>query len=75
VLLEFNSTIALCLGWTHCGELLYFSGIQKPKKNPSETNWGNLMAASVLICIPVFILFLFVQRQLVGGLTQGAVKG
>jgi len=40
-----------------------------------ETNWGNLMAASVLICIPVFILFLFVQRQLVGGLTQGAVKG
>jgi ABC-type glycerol-3-phosphate transport system permease component len=40
-----------------------------------ETNWGNLMAASVLICIPVFILFLFVQKQLVGGLTQGAVKG
>lgn len=39
-----------------------------------ETNWGNLMAASVLICIPVFILFLFVQKQLVGGLTQGAVK-
>ncbi len=40
-----------------------------------ETNWGNLMAASVLICIPVFFLFLFVQKQLVGGLTQGAVKG
>jgi multiple sugar transport system permease protein/raffinose/stachyose/melibiose transport system permease protein len=40
-----------------------------------ETNWGNLMAASILICIPVFILFLFVQKQLVGGLTQGAIKG
>ncbi|MEI6156890.1 MAG: carbohydrate ABC transporter permease, partial [Atribacterota bacterium] len=40
-----------------------------------ETNWGNLMAASILICIPVFILFLFVQKQLVGGLTEGAVKG
>ncbi len=40
-----------------------------------ETNWGNLMAASVLICIPVFVLFLFLQQQLVGGLTQGAVKG
>lgn len=40
-----------------------------------ETNWGNLMAASVLISIPVFILFLFVQKQLVSGLTQGAVKG
>lgn len=40
-----------------------------------ETNWGNLMAASVPICIPVFVLFLFLQQQLVGGLTQGAVKG
>lgn len=39
-----------------------------------ETNWGNLMAASSLICVPVFILFLFVQQQLVGGLTRGAVK-
>jgi multiple sugar transport system permease protein/raffinose/stachyose/melibiose transport system permease protein len=40
-----------------------------------ETNWGNLMAASSLICVPVFLLFLFVQQQLVGGLTRGAVKG
>ncbi len=40
-----------------------------------ETNWGNLMAASSLICIPVFIMFMFVQRQLVGGLTRGSVKG
>jgi len=40
-----------------------------------ETNWGNLMAASALICIPVFILFMFVQQQLVGGLTRGSIKG
>ncbi len=40
-----------------------------------ETNWGNLMAASVMICVPVFVIFLFVQRHLVGGLTEGAVKG
>jgi len=36
--------------------------------------WGLLTAGGVLIAIPVTILFLFVQRRLVGGLTAGAVK-
>ncbi len=40
-----------------------------------ETNWGLLMAASTLICIPVFGLFLFLQRQFVAGLVAGGVKG
>lgn len=40
-----------------------------------ETNWGNLMAASILIALPVFLIFLLLQRQLIAGLTEGAVKG
>lgn len=36
--------------------------------------WGLLTAGGVLIAIPVTILFLLVQRRLVGGLTAGAVK-
>jgi multiple sugar transport system permease protein len=36
--------------------------------------WGLLTAGGTLIAIPVTILFLFVQRRLVGGLTAGAVK-
>jgi multiple sugar transport system permease protein len=36
--------------------------------------WGVLTAGGVLIALPVTILFLFVQRRLVGGLTAGAVK-
>ena len=39
-----------------------------------ETNWGNLMAASVLITLPVLVLFLFLQRQLISGLVEGAIK-
>jgi multiple sugar transport system permease protein len=36
--------------------------------------WGLLTAGGTLIAIPVTILFLLVQRRLVGGLTSGAVK-
>jgi multiple sugar transport system permease protein/raffinose/stachyose/melibiose transport system permease protein len=39
-----------------------------------ETNWGNLMAASILMAIPAMITFLFIQKRLVNGLTDGAVK-
>jgi multiple sugar transport system permease protein/raffinose/stachyose/melibiose transport system permease protein len=39
-----------------------------------ETNWGNLMAGSTLMAIPAMIAFLFIQKRLVSGLTDGAVK-
>ena len=38
------------------------------------TDWGSLMAASVCICLPVFVLFLMLQKQLITGLTRGALK-
>jgi multiple sugar transport system permease protein/raffinose/stachyose/melibiose transport system permease protein len=38
------------------------------------TDWGSLMAASVCICLPVFVLFLILQKQLITGLTKGALK-
>lgn len=37
--------------------------------------WNELMAASVLGTLPVFVLYSFLQRYLVQGLTSGAVKG
>jgi len=40
-----------------------------------ETNWGSLMAASVLISIPVFIMFIFIQKHFIAGLMKGAIKG
>ncbi|MFH8613895.1 carbohydrate ABC transporter permease [Streptomyces sp. NPDC017979] len=39
------------------------------------SNWGATMAASSLFAIPILILFVFLQRKAVSGLTDGAVKG
>lgn len=37
--------------------------------------WGTLMASAVLTSIPIIILFIFLQRYFISGLTVGAVKG
>jgi arabinogalactan oligomer/maltooligosaccharide transport system permease protein len=38
-------------------------------------SWGQFSAASVLIAIPVMILFLYSSKWLISGLTLGSVKG
>jgi multiple sugar transport system permease protein len=40
----------------------------------SSVNWNEVMAASVVVSIPVVVGFLLLQRYLVQGLTAGAVK-
>lgn len=37
--------------------------------------WGYFAAGSIIAAIPVVLLFLFLQKYLVSGLTAGAVKG
>ncbi len=37
--------------------------------------WGQLMAASLLMAIPVVCVYIFAQRFLVEGLTAGSIKG
>ncbi len=39
------------------------------------TQWGQVAAASVVQSIPVLVFIFFIQKQLVQGLTFGAVKG
>ena len=39
-----------------------------------SVQWGLLTAGGTLIAIPVTLLFLLIQKRLVGGLTSGAVK-
>ncbi len=40
-----------------------------------ELPWGNIMAASVVVTVPIVVLVLIFQRKIVAGLTAGAVKG
>jgi sn-glycerol 3-phosphate transport system permease protein len=44
-------------------------------ENPSVTNWGPVMAGTLLTMLPILIVFLILQRQMIKGLTSGAVKG
>nr|WP_116608475.1 carbohydrate ABC transporter permease [uncultured Albidiferax sp.] len=37
--------------------------------------WGPLAAAALLVTLPVLILTLLIQKEIVGGLTAGGVKG
>ena len=40
-----------------------------------QLSWGPLAAAALLVTLPVLLLTVFAQRQIVAGLTAGAVKG
>ena len=45
------------------------------KSEEGYSNWGAIMAATVLVILPVLLVFFLAQRHIVAGLTQGAVKG
>lgn len=49
------------------GVMLFFDG--------THVDWGLLMAASVLMTVPMALVFMALQRHLVAGFGAGAVKG
>lgn len=40
-----------------------------------EIPWGSIMAASVIVTVPLVLLVLVFQKKIVSGLTAGAIKG
>ena len=40
-----------------------------------QTEWANYAAGSLLVCVPVMVLFVVLNRAIVSGLSLGSVKG
>ena len=40
-----------------------------------QTQWADLSAASIIVSIPIVILFVYISKYLVSGLTLGGIKG
>jgi arabinogalactan oligomer / maltooligosaccharide transport system permease protein len=54
--------------------LTWALGVQRFQQQ-FQTQWADLAAASILISVPVVILFVYSSKYLVSGLTLGGVKG
>jgi arabinogalactan oligomer / maltooligosaccharide transport system permease protein len=50
-------------------------GLQLFVQSEYTAKWGQLTAAALLGALPIVTTFLVAQKQIIGGLTQGAVKG
>jgi raffinose/stachyose/melibiose transport system permease protein len=40
-----------------------------------SSDWGEIMAAAILIVAPVLVFFLLMQRRFIEGMASGSVKG
>lgn len=50
-------------------------GLTRLQEVEGMTNWGPVMAGTVLTTLPMLIVFLVMQKPMIRGLTAGAVKG
>lgn len=49
-------------------------GISLMQGQHGSVNWGEIMAGSVIACIPGLVLFTYLEKYIVQGFTMGAVK-
>jgi ABC-type glycerol-3-phosphate transport system permease component len=78
------SIFSFLLSWTDYTFALIMIGSDGSKTLPAgldtmvgmyELRWGELMAGSTLIALPLFLMFLFLNRYFIRGLAAGALKG
>ncbi len=70
---EFTVALVL-LDTSHRTLPLWLRGFIQESANRA-INWGEVMAASTLVALPVIIFFMFVQGRMTSGMVSGAVKG
>ncbi|HXF91372.1 MAG TPA: carbohydrate ABC transporter permease [Nitrospiraceae bacterium] len=76
--------LAFIYSWNEFMFALTFSATEASRTAPvaialfpglHETPWGEMAAASIIVTVPIVLLALVFQRQVVTGLTAGGVKG
>lgn len=50
-------------------------GLTMLQNNEGVSNWGPVMAATIMTMLPVLLMFLALQQYMIKGLISGAVKG
>lgn len=50
-------------------------GLTRLQDAEGLTNWGPVMAGTVLTTLPMLAVFLMLKKKMIKGLTAGAVKG
>jgi arabinogalactan oligomer/maltooligosaccharide transport system permease protein len=71
----FNEFVLASLFLQDVGKRTVAVGLQQFVGGQYEQTWGPFAAGSIIASIPLVILFLSLQRFIIGGLTAGATKG
>lgn len=50
-------------------------GLTMLQNNEGVSNWGPVMAATIMTMLPILVIFLALQQYMIKGLISGAVKG
>jgi multiple sugar transport system permease protein len=62
------------INFLNVGSTLPVSGLLANQISEYSVSWNSMMALAVLTSAPLIVLFLFVQKRLVRGLSVGAIK-
>lgn len=68
---EFQMGLTLTSGGATAPVTVGIAGLLQP----FAVTWGELSAAGTLAAIPIIVMSIFANRQIVAGLTAGAIKG
>ncbi|MFS8046423.1 carbohydrate ABC transporter permease [Rhizobium sp. BR 314] len=80
-------TVALIIGLNSWNEFLIATTFLQKQQNMTaviaffllsgqySSDWGEIMAAALIIVVPVVVLFVFMQKRFIEGMAGGSVKG